>query len=131
MPAGDPRTLDLASPDLTAVCRGNCAVAPRAVLEVHMPYQHGAELARGHVDVDADSRGVRGRNMRQELEMAGSLEPANFVRKLARSIDGASHGAQQRLLGLDAEELQLTAIVVVRIADPAQPRQSFDCGRIH
>ena len=74
---------------------------------------------------------MRGRDRRQELELARGLQPAHFEHEIAGSIEVTSHGAQQRLLGLYAEELQLAAVVVVCISDSAQPRQSFDRGRIH
>ena len=55
-----------------------------------------------------------------------STQSAELGGERGRIVDRAAHGAQDADLGLEAEVTQLAAVVVVGIADAAQPRQSLD-----
>ena len=103
--AGDPRALDLAAPESRDNRRWKSTpLAPRPVLEVHRPEQTRAEFPRGDIDIDADARAVRGGDRRQERAPARDLESAAArAPSAAGSSTGAAHGAQDRLLGLEAE----------------------------
>ena len=77
-PARDPRSIDLAAPELAAIGGRGDPFAARAVLELHAPYQCRSEFARGDIDVDADSRAARRGDRRQEPASTSRLEFAQI-----------------------------------------------------
>ena len=128
--AGDPRALDLPAPDLRTIGGGHDSRPALPALEVHGPDQPRAEVARGDVQVDADPRPVRRGDDGQERAPAIDGEPAQLGGERRRIVHRAAHGAQDVDLGFQREVAQLAAVVVIGVADAAQPSQSIDQGRI-
>ena len=127
MPPSDPRSFDLASARFPGNRRSRsllrCAIRPRGARTRAMATPNSRAVTLMSMPIRAPrAAATGGRNLRP----AGRFEPMQLERQLGRCVDGASHGAQQRRLVSTAEELQFAAIVVVGIADPAQPRQPFD-----
>ena len=103
-----------------------------AVLESHSPHDRGAEFARGDIDVKADSRARAPRPPAAEICASESLRVCcDLGSERGVVVHRATHGAQDADLGLQAEVLQLAAIVVVCVADAAQLRHSFDQCLVH
>ncbi len=128
--ASDPGALDLAAPELRTIGRRHDARAPLAALQVHRPQEPCAEVAGGNVEIHARARPMRGDDRGQERSAALGVESAHLGRERDGIVHRATHGAQNVGLGFQAEVAQLAAIIVVRIADAAQPGEWFDQVRV-
>jgi hypothetical protein len=129
--AGDPGTLDLTAPKFGAVRGRHHTLVAIAIFPLDGPHQARSELTSGNIEIEPDAGAVRGCHGRQQLVPAGNFELAQLGGERDGIIHGTAHGAQDVGLRLQAEVTQLAAIIVVHLADAAQPSQSIDQSRVH
>ena len=86
-----------------------------------MPDDGGAELARRDVDIEADSLAMRGSDRGKKLAKAAGLGLSDRLGQLSVILGLASHRIENAGLGFQAELLKFAPVVVIRLADAAQP----------